>query len=76
MIEAILNNVIVQEIILLAKPALFNAYFALASIPIGFPFAIMLALGKFSKNKWLSLPARGFIYAFRGSPLFLSLIHI
>jgi len=71
MIDSILNNVLIQEIILLAKPALFNAYFALASIPIGFPFAVLLALGKFSTNKWLSMPARAFIYAFRGSPLFI-----
>lgn len=71
MIDLILNNVIVQEIILLAKPALFNLYFALASIPIGFPFAILLALGKFSKNPFISMPVRWFIYAFRGSPLFI-----
>ena len=71
MIDLILNNIIVQEIILLAKPALFNFYFALASIPIGFPFAVLLALGKYSTNPWLSLPIRGFIYAFRGSPLFI-----
>ena len=71
MMDVILNNIIVQEIIILAKPALFNAYFALASIPIGFPFAVLLALGKFSTNKWISLPARAFIYAFRGSPLFI-----
>ena len=71
MMDVMLNNIIVQEIIILAKPALFNAYFALASIPIGFPFAVLLALGKFSTNKWVSLPARAFIYAFRGSPLFI-----
>lgn len=71
MIDSIFNSVLIQEIILLAKPALFNAYFALASIPIGFPFAILLALGKFSSNKWFSLPSRTFIYAFRGSPLFI-----
>ncbi len=71
MIDLILNSTIVQEIILLAKPALFNLYFALASIPLGFPFAVLLALGKFSTNPWLSMPARTFIYAFRGSPLFI-----
>lgn len=71
MIDSMLDNVIIQEIIILAKPALFNLYFALASIPIGFPFAVLLALGKFSTNRWISLPVRGFIYAFRGSPLFI-----
>jgi len=71
MIESLLNSSIVQDIILFAKPALFNVYFALASIPIGFPFAILLALGKFSNNRWLSIPSRIFVYAFRGSPLFI-----
>lgn len=71
MLESIFNSSIVQDIIIFAKPALFNVYFALSSIPIGFPFAILLALGKFSSNKWLSLPSRIFVYAFRGSPLFI-----
>ena len=35
---------ILRDIGLLAKPALFNIYFALASIPIGFVLAIFLAL--------------------------------
>ena len=71
MIDNLLNSSIIQEFVLLAKPALFNVYFAVASIPVGFPFAILLAMGKFSTNRWLSLPSRIFIYAFRGSPLFI-----
>jgi len=71
MIDAFLNSGFVQDIIILAKPALFNLYYALASIPFGFPFAVLLAMGKYSSNKILSLPSRIFIYAFRGSPLFI-----
>lgn len=71
MIEAVLNSEFVQDIIILARPALFNLYFAFASIPIGFPLAILLALGKASENKLISLFSRGYIYAFRGSPLFI-----
>jgi len=71
MLDTLLNNPIVQDIIILAKPALFNLYYALASIPFGFPLAIILALGKYSKTKLFSWPSRIFIYAFRGSPLFI-----
>ncbi len=71
MLEPFLNSAFIQDVIIFAKPALFNAYFALASIPIGFPLALLLAMGKFSSNKLFSWPSRIFIYAFRGSPLFI-----
>jgi polar amino acid transport system permease protein len=71
MFDTLLQTAFVQDVVTLAKPALFNIYFALASIPVGFPFAVLLALGKASPNKLLSLLARGYIYAFRGSPLFI-----
>ncbi|PID47146.1 MAG: histidine ABC transporter permease [Proteobacteria bacterium] len=67
----LLNNAIVQDIITLARPSLFNLYFALASIPIGFPFAMLLALGKNSSNRLISWLSNAYIYAFRGSPLFI-----
>ena len=65
------NSAIVQDIITLAKPATFNLYFALISIPLGFPFAMLLALGKNSKNRIFSTLSKAYIYAFRGSPLFI-----
>ncbi len=55
----------------LATPALFNIYFAIASLPIGFAFALLLALGKNSKNPVIARLSSGYIYAFRGSPLFI-----
>ena len=69
--DALLNNAFVQDIILLAKPALFNLYFALAAIPLGFPFAVLLAVGKFRKTGLLAWLSKVYIYAFRGSPLFI-----
>ncbi len=69
--ESILQSGFVQDIIILAKPALFNLYFALASIPVGFPLAVLLALGKASRIKSVSVLSRAYIYAFRGSPLFI-----
>lgn len=62
---------IVAEIAAFAPAVVFNVYFAAASIPIGFLFAIVLALGKASSNPLISRLSRGFIYAFRGSPLFI-----
>ncbi|WP_316355924.1 ABC transporter permease [Devosia sp.] len=60
-----------QEIALFAPAAVFNVYFAAASIPLGFIFAVALALGKASPNPLISRLSRGYIYAFRGSPLFI-----
>lgn len=67
----LLDNAFVQDLITLARPATYNLYFALISIPLGFPFAVLLALGKNSSNRLISLVSRGYIYAFRGSPLFI-----
>ncbi|MBX2825092.1 MAG: ABC transporter permease subunit [Gammaproteobacteria bacterium] len=65
------DNAIIRDIVTLARPALFNIYFALASIPFGFPLAVLLALGKNSSNRIVSGLSRIYIYAFRGSPLFI-----
>jgi len=66
-------DAIATDLVLLAKPALFNIYFAIASIPVGFVFAIFMALGKGSSNPLISRLCRGYIYAFRGSPFFIQL---
>ncbi|MEA3469750.1 MAG: ABC transporter permease subunit [Thermodesulfobacteriota bacterium] len=71
MFESFLQTAFVHDIVTLAKPALFNLYFAFVSIPLGFPMAILFALGKGSSNKLVSLLSRAYIYAFRGSPLFI-----
>ena len=62
---------LLHEITLFAPAVVFNIYFAAASIPLGFVFAVFLALGKASPNPLLSRLSRGYIYAFRGSPLFI-----
>ena len=71
LLEGISNHAVVQDIIVLFKPALFNIYFALASIPLGFPLAIALAMLKNSSSRIGVMFARVYIYAFRGSPLFI-----
>lgn len=64
---------IFSDIELMARPALFNLYFAGAAIPIGFFLAIFIALGKNSPNVVLNRLSRGYIYFFRGSPFFIQL---
>jgi len=59
------------ELALFAPAVVFNIYFAIASIPLGFVLAVFLALGKASTNPIISRLSRGYIYAFRGSPLFI-----
>lgn len=60
-----------DDVSLMLPAVLFNIYFAAASIPLGFVFAIFLALGKASDNGLINRLSRLYIYAFRGSPLFI-----
>lgn len=64
-------DVFLNELAAFAPAALFNIYFAAASIPIGFVLAVLFALGKGSHNVWISRLSRAYIYGFRGSPLFI-----
>lgn len=66
----------IAELGIFAPAVMFNIYFALASIPIGFVFAVFLALGKASSNPLINHLSRGYIYAFRGSPLFIQFFMI
>jgi len=70
-LSGLLGNAVIEDVVTLARPALFNIYFALVSIPLAFPFAVMLAVMKNSANGMLSGIAKVYIYAFRGSPLFI-----
>jgi polar amino acid transport system permease protein len=62
---------LINEIALFAPAVIYNIYFAAASIPIGFVLAVFLALGKASTNPLISRLSRGYVYALRGSPLFI-----
>lgn len=67
----LLDNAFAGDVRTLAKPALFNLYFALASIPVGFPFALGLALARAYAPWPVARLAGAYVYAFRGSPLFI-----
>ncbi|MCC6981777.1 MAG: ABC transporter permease subunit [Bauldia sp.] len=60
----------------LATPSVFNVYFAAASIPLGFLFAIAVALARANGRPLVKRLAAGFTYALRGSPLFIQFFMI
>jgi ABC-type arginine/histidine transport system permease subunit len=69
-------QVIVGDVQRLFVPALFNVYFALATIPVGFALAVVSALGKASPNPIFSRVSRAYVYFFRGTPFFIQLFAI
>lgn len=60
-----------QQITLIGSGLIWNLYFGILAVLIGFIFASGLAVAKASSNRWLRRPAEMFIYLFRGSPLFI-----
>lgn len=71
-----LMDAILSDVVVLGRATLFNLYFAVASIPIGFVLAILVALGRTSRNKMIARLCGGYVYAFRGSPFFIQLFMI
>ncbi|HWJ89436.1 MAG TPA: ABC transporter permease subunit [Pelagibacterium sp.] len=66
-----LLSAIWADILTYAYPAVFNIYFAAVSLPIGFGLALLCALGRNSRNTVVRQLCSAYVYAFRGSPLFI-----
>jgi polar amino acid transport system permease protein len=66
-----LDITLCDQFALIASGLLWNVYFAVLALAAGFFLATALALGKFSANRILNRPSAGFIFLFRGSPLFI-----
>lgn len=60
-----------EQFVLIGSGMIWNIYFGVLALFFGFFLATLLALGKNSGRRVFSLPARGFIFVFRGSPLFI-----
>ena len=60
-----------EQVVLIGSGMIWNVYFAAMALAIGFWFAIALAVGKNAANPFIRIPAAGFIFLFRGSPLFI-----
>ncbi len=60
-----------QQFTLIGSGLIWNVYFGIFALLLGFFLATAVALGKFSANPWLRKPAEWFVFIFRGSPLFI-----
>ncbi|WP_299676915.1 ABC transporter permease subunit [uncultured Roseobacter sp.] len=60
-----------QQFTLIGSGMIWNIYFGLFALMLGFFLATALALGKASSRTILRKPAEWFIFLFRGSPLFI-----
>ncbi len=60
-----------DQVFLIASGLLWNLYFAILALVAGFFLATAVALAKASRQSWLQRPAAGFVFLFRGSPLFI-----
>ena len=66
-----LDITLCDQIFLIASGLIWNVYFAVLAMSAGFFLATALALAKASPVGWIARPAAGFIFLFRGSPLFI-----
>lgn len=60
-----------QQFTLIGSGLIWNLYFGVFALLIGFFIATGMALAKASSSPWLRRPANGFIFLFRGSPLLI-----
>ncbi|MCB1405721.1 MAG: ABC transporter permease subunit [Rhodobacteraceae bacterium] len=60
-----------DQVALIGSGLIWNIYFAALAVVIGFVLATGVALARHASSPWLSRPAGVFIFAFRGSPLFI-----
>jgi polar amino acid transport system permease protein len=60
-----------QQVTLIGSGMIWNVYFGLLALVLGFGLATLLALGKAADTPWARKPAEWFVFVFRGSPLFI-----
>lgn len=65
------NFTLCEQVTLIGSGMIWNVYFGIVALAIGFLLATGLAVAKASNNRWLRKPAEWFIFLFRGSPLFI-----
>ncbi|MFC7703899.1 ABC transporter permease [Plastorhodobacter daqingensis] len=60
-----------DQVVLIGSGMLWNLYFGLLAVAIGFFLATALAMARNSRSRLLQRPASAFVFVFRGSPLFI-----
>lgn len=60
-----------EQFVLIGSGLIWNIYFGLLAILLGFGFSVLLALGRTSQQRLVRSLSGGFVFLFRGSPLFI-----
>jgi polar amino acid transport system permease protein len=60
-----------QQFTLIGSGLIWNLYFGILAIALGFFLATAVALAKSARSPWIRKPADWFVFVFRGSPLFI-----
>lgn len=60
-----------EQFTLIGSGMIWNIYFGVVALCVGFFLAVSLAMGKACANPLIRKPAEWFIFLFRGSPLFI-----
>lgn len=60
-----------EQVTLIGSGMIWNIYFGLLALSLGFFLATGVALAKNAASPWLRKPAVAFVFVFRGSPLFI-----
>jgi len=60
-----------EQFVLIGSGLIWNIYFGVLAVVLGFGFSILLALGRASQQGLVRRLCGGFIFLFRGSPLFI-----
>ena len=66
-----LDITLCDQVALIGSGLIWNIYFTVVALAGGFVLATALALARTSPHGWLRRPAEGFVFVFRGSPLFI-----
>jgi len=69
-------SIIIDNLPLLFKGLFLTLQLLIISLAIGFVLAIPLSIMAASKNPWLRLPVKAYIYVFRGTPLLIQVFII
>ncbi len=65
-----------EQIVLIGSGMIWNFYYALIAVCLGFFCATALALGKVSTSGWKRRLSAGFVALFRGTPLFIQFFFV
>jgi His/Glu/Gln/Arg/opine family amino acid ABC transporter permease subunit len=60
-----------QQITLIGSGMIWNIYFGVVALSMGFVLAVGVAVGKAAHSPYIRKPSEWFIFVFRGSPLFI-----